>query len=76
MDKYPFYEKSMFDSEKLENLETICIDEIEEIFGEDCYFSEPGDELLIEELDAEVKSPEEKGVLMRKKLKIWRKKNI
>ena len=61
MDKYPFYEKSMFDSEKLENLETICIDEIEELFGEDCYFSEPGDELLIEELDADVKSPEDKG---------------
>ena len=56
MDKYPFYEKSMFDTEKLPNLETICIDEIEEVFGEDSYFSEPGDELLIE--DGEVNSTE------------------
>jgi hypothetical protein len=56
MDKYPFYEKSMFDTEKLQNLEIICIDEIEEVFGEDSYFSEPGDELLIE--DGEVNSTE------------------
>ena len=73
MDKYPFYEKSTFDTDKLQHLENICIDEIEEVFGDESYFAEPGDELLIEEIDEEENSTKEKTCFNEK---IWKKKNI
>ena len=66
IDKYPFYEKSMFDKEKLENLETICIDEIMEAFGGNGSFVELNDELLIDDDETEIADFDEEKNLNEK----------
>jgi hypothetical protein len=59
-DKYPFYEPIRVDLEKIDNLDLMCNDEIEEDFGENFPLHEPNDEMLIEEKEAESEDIQEK----------------
>ena len=52
-DIYPFYEPIQFDLKKADDLERMCIDEIEEDLDYSTYLNKPVDEFLIEEIRLE-----------------------
>ena len=58
---YPFYEPMRFDLEKINNLEDLCNDEIEEELDQNINLKEPRDEISMEENEAAMEDIEERN---------------